>query len=179
MSHVPKDSFSPNNVYQQEPGTSTAPAFNTAPSHYKTQSQSQLGVDEFGYGRQDIKMPMTEAGGRSNNYAANDPYASSKPTERPGSRRPGTAGSQNQNRYTVTNLHEDDEAALVAIGNTTQAPITSPPANSGSPQNAWLSAEEEKKRLYENATANVARVQGSVVSQSPTPQAQTPVRLSL
>ena len=170
MSHVPKAS---NSAYQ-EPTANTTPIFNTAPSHYK----SSVGVDEFGYGRQDIKVPLTEAGGRSNNYVPSDPPTASKPTERPGagSRRPETTGSQN--RYTVTNLHEDDEAALAAIGNAAPVAIASPPANGRSPQSTWLSAEEEKKRLYESATANVARVQGSVMSQSSMPQAQMAVRFS-
>lgn len=185
MSHAPKDSIASNSAFQPqqpEPAANTPPVFNTAPSHYKSPSQSQpVGVDEFGYGRQDIKVPLTEAGGRSSNYISNEPHTPNKPAERPGTgnRRPGTANSQNQNRFTVTNLHEDDDAALAAIGNGVPAPVASPSTNGRNPQSAWLSAEEEKRKLYESATANVARVQGSVARQSPPPQSQTPVRFSL
>ena len=74
--------------------------------------------------------------------------------------RPSTAGrrANSSNRFTITNIGEDDDDLYDA----SPQPPTTP-----SPRAPWLSAEEEKKRLYEEANAKVARVQGTSALQSP------------
>ena len=75
-------------------------------------------------------------------------------------RRPGSAGGGG-NRFTVTNLQPHD------IPQSTPTPSRQRSANatgsgpsSGNAQQQWASAEEEKLRLYEQARAQVVKVQG-------------------
>ena len=74
-------------------------------------------------------------------------------------RRPDSAGGGN--RFTVTNLQPHD------IPQSTPTPSRQRSANatgsgpsSGSAQQQWATAEEEKLRLYEQARAQVVKVQG-------------------
>lgn len=112
-------------------------------------SKAQLaGFDDFGYKGSD-NFSSSTLPARTNTLPydefANRPV---EPRLAAGGRRPETANSVT-GRFTVTNIGEMDE---------TEA---SPPATLRTP---WLPAEEEKKRLYERATAEVVRVQGAGAS---------------
>lgn len=169
---APANGFSPNSYQVAErisehPDTDFGPSmnspvvFNTAPSDIK----SRPPLDEFGFGRPDIHAPATMAA-RTSSYTPDDPYANRPVESRPGTgRRPGTANSATK-RFTVTNIGEDDpEPDLHGNG-------LHSGGSSGSP---WVSAEEEKRRLWEKATADVARVQGAAARHTP-PLSHTPVR---
>ncbi|KAH9930769.1 uncharacterized protein B0H18DRAFT_1116880 [Fomitopsis serialis] len=86
------------------------------------------------------------------------------------------AGSQ---RFTVTNLNEAELAehraaerasASRAQGSTAAAERPSTASSQNTTRSRWLTAEEEKRRLYERAVANVERVQGV-----PVPRPLSPV----
>lgn len=131
--------------------------YNTAPGGFTKPTS-----DDFGYGRQDVHIPATIAG------RANTSNTDTIPAElRPGVRQSGV--TNNQNRFTVTNIvdseHELNEVAS-SLASAAARPVRS----------QWLPAEEEKRRLYEKATAEVARVQGTSARLS-TPLNQSPVCL--
>ncbi|KAF8838756.1 hypothetical protein BDN67DRAFT_971075 [Paxillus ammoniavirescens] len=66
-----------------------------------------------------------------------------------------------QNRFTITNISEKDAEE----GLNPQVPMaarpTTPPS-AGRSERQWLSAEDEKKQLYDSAVAKVQKVQGAV-----------------
>jgi hypothetical protein len=132
--------------------TATSPgSFNTTNGTINKGYQRGPGPDEFGYGRPDVKAAAT-APARSNTYYQEDsvsPTSESRPST-------GRRGTSN-NRFTITNLGEDEHELHAA---SSQAP---PLPAAQLPRAEWLSAEAEKKRLYEEASAKVARVQGSDV----------------
>ncbi|THH31104.1 hypothetical protein EUX98_g3066 [Antrodiella citrinella] len=95
------------------------------------------------------------------------------------------AGTSAANRLTVTNFADDmpeeaaSQAAAVAAAaaqrshqrqtsSTTRQNTLQGGQGSSSRSNAWLPAEEEKRRLYERAVADVERVQGGLGSPPPT-----------
>ncbi|KAG2063406.1 hypothetical protein BDR04DRAFT_1111421 [Suillus decipiens] len=87
-----------------------------------------------------------------------------RPVGGSGRRRRGSAvAAGTQNRLTITNISDRDaelrEAVEQAQIATRQQPTTPPMRG----QRSWLSAEEEKKKLYESARAKVEQVQGSAV----------------
>jgi hypothetical protein len=136
--------------------------FNTAPSTYP--KGSQPGADEFGYGVSEAKVaadvkPVATVNSRTNAAYADE--TSSQPSEsRPSVTRRTTSSSGP--RFTITNIGEEDHELHVTPKHTNRA--------------AWLSAEEEKKKLYEEANAKVAQVQGGATRESP-PIDQAPVCL--
>jgi hypothetical protein len=127
--------------------------FNTASSSTKTY---QTGLDEFGYGRPDVATPPSRASTLYPDESASQPTELRAATGR-------RANSYSQSRFTITNISEDDDHDLRVIG------ASSPSAS----RSQWLTAEEEKKRLYEEANAKVARVQGAAARKSPPPPIDT------
>ncbi|KAF7964782.1 hypothetical protein HWV62_3002 [Athelia sp. TMB] len=127
-------------------------------SHYggtmppmSSKAREAAGLDEFGYkGSKDFTSANT-APTRVQQPPPQDEFANRPVEPRPAvaGRRPGTANSAT-GRFTVTNLDEKDH----------HRNESSPPATARN----WLPAEEEKKRLYEQARAEVARVQGDAAS---------------
>lgn len=111
------------------------------------------GQDEFGYKNpSDLPSAANTAPTRTPQQQMDD-FVNRPVEPRPIAvgRRPNSATA----RFTVTNIDEKDHRDSAAT----------PPAAARN----WLPAEEEKKRLYERARADVARVQGD---------AAHPVRLS-
>ena len=127
-------------------------------SHYggtmppmSSKAREAAGLDEFGYkGSKDFTSANT-APTRVQQPPPQDDFANRPVEPRPtvGGRRPGT-GNSATGRFTVTNLDEKDH----------HRNESSPPATARN----WLPAEEEKKRLYDQARAEVARVQGDAAS---------------
>lgn len=90
-----------------------------------------------------------------------------------------------ERRLTVTNLNEAEAAEQAAAANASRAQANSGsaapsatrrpavPASQGASRTRWTTAEEEKRRLYETAVANVERVQGV-----PVPRPLSPVEVS-
>jgi hypothetical protein len=79
-------------------------------------------------------------------------------------RRRGSATAVTQSRLTITNISDRDAEVREAVEQAQtiarqQQPTTPPMRN----QRSWLSAEEEKRKLYESARAKVEQVQGSAV----------------
>lgn len=81
-----------------------------------------------------------------------------------GRRRRGSAAAGTQNRLTITNISDRDAEVREAVE---QAQLAARQQQSTTPsirgQRSWLSAEEEKRKLYESARAKVEQVQGSAV----------------
>ncbi|KAG1865224.1 hypothetical protein C8R48DRAFT_772922 [Suillus tomentosus] len=81
-----------------------------------------------------------------------------------GRRRRGSAAAGTQNRLTITNISDRDAEVREAVE---QAQLAARQQQSTTPsirgQPSWLSAEEEKRKLYESARAKVEQVQGSAV----------------
>lgn len=151
----------------------------------------QGGLDEFGYGKPEIKSSSSAtAPVRRPSARTQDDTSSLHSEMRPSTARRGT----NNGRFTITNIGEDDdelnahEISLLSTANSQLSNSPPPPSNSQSPPStpqtvlttaqspingqsprAWLTAEEEKKRLYDEANAKVARVQGTSALQSPPP----------
>jgi hypothetical protein len=79
-------------------------------------------------------------------------------------RRGSAAAGGSQNRLTITNISDRDAEVREAVE---QEQLAARLAQQTTPltkaQRSWISAEEEKKKLYENAKAKVERVQGSAV----------------
>lgn len=144
----------------QGPGLSDRNSFVPGPLQFNTVSSStktyQAGLDEFGYGRPDVTTPPSRASTLYPDESASQPAELRAAT---GLR----ANTSPQSRFTITNISEDDDHELHAIG------ASSTSAN----RSQWLTAEEEKKRLYEEANAKVARVQGAAARKSPPPPIDT------
>lgn len=76
-------------------------------------------------------------------------------------RRGSAAAGGTQNRLTITNITDGDADVREAVEQAARsAQPTTPPSRS---QRSWLTAEEEKKKLYDSAKAKVEKVQGSAV----------------
>jgi hypothetical protein len=87
-----------------------------------------------------------------------------RPVGGSGRRRRGSATAGTQNRLTITNISDRDAEVREAVEQAQiaarQQQPTTPPMRG---QRSWLSAEDEKKKLYESARAKVEQVQGSAV----------------
>ncbi|OBZ65681.1 hypothetical protein A0H81_14312 [Grifola frondosa] len=99
-------------------------------------------------------------------HSSND--NSSVPVARPRS----TSARQNAvGRLTVANFVEDeiaehpelDLARQASLGATPTPPRSTPPPRQMPQTSRWMTAEEEKKRLYETAVANVERIQSAAM----------------
>ena len=127
-------------------------------------SRVQGTIDHPGYG-----LPQPSMGSiKENGVSSTRPVATAR-------RRRGSAtAAATQNRLTITNISDLDAEVREAVEQeqlaTRLAQPTTPPPKS---QRPWLSAEDEKKRLYETARAKVEKVQGSAVM---TPQTGEAVR---
>ncbi|KIK39851.1 hypothetical protein CY34DRAFT_25074 [Suillus luteus UH-Slu-Lm8-n1] len=103
-----------------------------------------------------------------------------RPVGGSGRRRRGSATAVTQSRLTITNISDRDAEVREAVeqAQTTarqQQPTTPPMRN----QRSWLTAEEEKRKLYESARAKVEQVQGSAVmapQSSEAPKSSTSLR---
>lgn len=107
-----------------------------------------IASDEMGF----IARPSSEGDERP------QPEANGTPPRRRS--RTGTVPASN--RFTITNMTDnefpDDGPHVNAPGSTPPIPRTQSPAR----QNQWLTAEEEKARLYQEAKEKVERVQGGL-----------------
>ncbi|EMD38159.1 hypothetical protein CERSUDRAFT_113311 [Gelatoporia subvermispora B] len=169
------------------PASRAAGQYSTAP--VRSASVVQSPVDEFGVTQRGEISRGTSIEQRSQDghpFAQTSSYAAQtigttpvgngminvvSPRPRSSTNRAAGGG----NRLTVANyddkeLAEHPETARILSRNASSSvtPRT-PPANA---QSKWISAEEEKKRLYERAVANVERVQGIERSRSPTEYSQ-------
>lgn len=139
--------------------------YNTAPNAQRGAYSNGPGrVDEFGYsgaataGYGRPPQSAQTVGSRPNGQAA-----IGRPID---PRRPGSMAA-NQ-RFTVTNFDEmdlprDDDSEGHGQGSSS-VQARAPPSPPKQQNQQWLSAEEEKRRLYESARAKVERVQGGVLS---------------
>lgn len=79
-------------------------------------------------------------------------------------RRGSATAAGTQNRLTITNISDRDAEVREAVEQAQiaarQQQPTTPPMRG---QRSWLSAEDEKRKLYESARAKVEQVQGSAV----------------
>ena len=161
--------------------------FNTAPAQPANGYIANGGfkADELGYGIGG-GTPKTVSGGTlptttvPSRYV--DPRAGGSGSGRPGSnsgRRPGSAGARpsssgGRNRLLVANMGDDILEESPAIHKPDSPPKPpSPPLSPPQQRQRWLSAEEEKKRLYESAVARVEQVQG--IQSIPPPEPSPPL----
>lgn len=113
-------------------------------------------IDHPGYGSS-AQIPMGSI--------QEDSALAVRPVGGSGRRRRGSAAaSGTQNRLTITNISDRDAEVREAVEQAQMAARqqhpTTPPMRG---QRSWLSAEEEKRKLYESARAKVEQVQGSAV----------------
>lgn len=172
----------------EEPQDKTS-QFNTAPTPVTNgYPNGGFKADEFGYGVGSA-TPNTVSGGTlpSSNVPSRyvDPRAGGSGSGRPGSnggRRPGSSGTRpgssggRTNRLLVANMDDEiPEESPVNPKPTSPPKAPSPPLFSQ--QQRWLTAEEEKRRLYESAVARVEQVQGiqSIPPPEPSPPLHQPV----
>ncbi|KAG0707826.1 hypothetical protein DFH29DRAFT_599883 [Suillus ampliporus] len=157
--------------------------YNTAPNAQNGDNQrDDLEVDELGALKShQSRVPGTVdhpgyglSAQNSMGSIQEDGAANVRPVGGSGRRRRGSAvAAGTQNRLTITNISDRDaevrEAVEQAQMAARQQQPTTPPMRG---QRAWLSAEEEKRKLYESAKAKVEKVQGSAAT---TPQrSETP-----
>lgn len=171
MQHAVQPNGAPPSGYQPQ-SPNRAPEFPsmppTSPGQFSTAPSLpskgyQTGPDEFGYGRPEVNGAAT-APTRTGVL----PSPQEEPASPPSHLRPSAGRrTNNNNRFTITNLGDEDEPPH-ASGASQPSPTHSVP------RKQWLTAEEEKKRLYEEANAKVAIVQGSVALHSP-PADESPV----
>jgi len=159
-----------------------ASQFNTAPIQPANGYIANGGfkVDEFGHGIGN-NTPNTVSGGTlpasttPSRYV--DPRTGGSGNRRPGSNggRPGSSGNRpgssgGRNRLLVANMDDDiPEESPINPKQTSPPKPPSPPQQ----QQRWLTAEEEKRRLYDSAVARVEQVQG--VQSIPPPEPSPPL----
>ncbi|KAF8912235.1 hypothetical protein CPB84DRAFT_1841909 [Gymnopilus junonius] len=152
----------------QHTRNNSATAYNTMPANLSSAPRaddptSRLGgllVDEFGTNRPAITTaPSLTATATTSGSAAlsNAPsLTATTSSTATGRNRPGSSGGGN--RFTVKNATPQEEA--IARQRTPQPTGSSSSGAASVAQKQWLSAEDEK-RLYEQARAQVAKVQAS------------------
>lgn len=117
------------------------------------------------------KRPGSAGGGRPGSSTTR-PGSS---TTRPGSSgaRPGSSGGRN--RLLVANMGDDipEESPINPKPTTPPTPPLPPQFSPHQQQQRWLTAEEEKRRLYESAVARVEQVQG--IQSIPPPEPSPPL----
>lgn len=127
------------------PATAASSTYGATMPPMSNKAREAAGYDEFGY-----KNPSDLPSVSANTAPTRTPQQQMDDfVNRPAEPRPVVAGrrpNSSTGRFTIANLDEKDHRDRGA----------SPPATA----RIWLPAEEEKKRLYERATADVARVQG-------------------
>ncbi|KII88269.1 hypothetical protein PLICRDRAFT_618065 [Plicaturopsis crispa FD-325 SS-3] len=168
----------PSDMYSIPESAAPPRPYNTAPNAQRGAYTNGPGrVDEFGYsgaaaaGYGRPPQSAQTVGSRPNGQAA-----IGRPID---PRRPGSMAA-NQ-RFTVTNFDEmdlprDDDSEGHGQGSSS-VQARAPPSPPKQQNQQWLSAEEEKRRLYESARAKVERVQGGVLSdRSDSPPATTSPR---
>lgn len=133
------------------PSQPLEPTANAVGRPYNTlATQGQNGyASEFGYNR-----PVSSANEESTSSST------------PNARVPPSAAFTGQRRLTVTNMNEADlNGSMDSLVD--RGPRPSPPAPAPVPKPApqqWLTAEQEKQRLYEQARRQAELVQGAVVT---------------
>lgn len=147
----------------------SATAFNTMPANVSSaqnDSTSRSGgllVDEFGTNRPAItttpSLTATTTTTGSNALSTTPSLTATTSTTTTARTRPGSSGGGN--RFQVKNATPQEEAA--ARQRTPQPTGSSSSGAAPAAAKQWLSAEEEK-RLYEQARAKVAQVQGPAAS---------------
>jgi hypothetical protein len=147
----------------------SATSLTTAPNGYPR-------PDEFGYARPPRAPAAVDTAGysprpqpghkSSNSWNSVGTDESTRPAN--ARRRSGGGPSNPSNRFTITNVNEEEipkESEPSASGAAAPAATAASPAPAA--RNLWPTAEDEKKRLYEQARAKVERVQGTVASPTP------------
>lgn len=141
-------------------------AFNTAPVNGYSSPPHTAGVDELGFnqpgGLNGIASVASRDGPPSTGYSG-----TGMPS--PDARRPrsGNSVTASTHRFTISNPNEQDLREFGRTNSYARVPAAK----------TWSTAEEEKRRLYENAVKQVERTQGRANS-PPGPQAQiTPNRV--
>jgi len=148
----------------------TSIQYNSAPSAHNGDSRE---VDELGalHSRQS-KVPGTVDhpgyGASQSNPMGSIPEngtGAARAVGGSGRRRRGSAAAGGtQNRLTITNISDRDAEVREAVEQAQLAARLAQPTTTPSrSQRSWLTAEEEKKKLYDSAKAKVEKVQGSAV----------------
>ncbi|KAF9651525.1 hypothetical protein BDM02DRAFT_3184525 [Thelephora ganbajun] len=165
--------------------------FNTAPTQPTNGYVANGGfkADEFGYGVGGSTYNTVSGGTFPKSTVPSryvDPRTGGSDGGRPGSSgggRPGSSGNRpgssgGRNRLLVANMGDDiPEESPVNLNPVSPPQPASPPPFSPQQQQRWLTAEEEKKRLYERAVARVEQVQGiqSIPPPEPSPPLHQPI----
>ena len=156
--------------------------YSTAPTSTTNGYAGFKSSDEFGFSRKTsyntISGPQigssqsTYPGQSTSNSQFPDPMKSGARPRSAGGIRPGSSGSGGVSRVantklTVANMGDDipEESPISSVRSGQRNPASAQPP--------WISAEAEKRQLYESAKAQVDRVQGGVSSpqrDSPSPQ---------
>ncbi|KAH8107088.1 hypothetical protein BXZ70DRAFT_1003970 [Cristinia sonorae] len=151
----------------------SAVRFNTAPGVMNgANSAFRSQADEFGF-QGSRTNEVLQIGGAPASSSNGRPVPSETSSGSGALPRPGTGNASAANRLTVTNFDDEEEVVVPQVntsstrGHQRQPSLTTRPSASAggaaqtpSSKPAWLTAEEEKKRLYERAVADVERVQG-------------------
>lgn len=109
-----------------------------------------VALDELGF----IARPSSEGDERQPQPQAEGSGSPPRRRSRTGSALPAS------NRFTITNMTDNEfseDSPHTNAPGSTSAPHTQPPR-----PNQWLTAEEEKAKLYQEAKARVERVQGGL-----------------
>ena len=165
-----------------------ASQFNTAPAQPTNGYIANGGfkADELGYGVGNNSFNTVSGGTFPTSTVPSryvDPRTGSTSSGRPGSSgggrpgssstRPGSSGGRN--RLLVANMGDDipEESPINPKPTSPPKPPSPPQVLPQQPHQRWLSAEEEKKRLYESAVARVEQVQG--IQSVPPPEPSPPL----
>ncbi|KDQ61292.1 hypothetical protein JAAARDRAFT_55964 [Jaapia argillacea MUCL 33604] len=167
------------------PVASPAPAPSASMSAKEREAYGDRGANGMGYDPSNSSR-MSYGVGVGGGNTGLGPATPSEPTTP--SRRPRSSGGAPTNRFTVTNMNEND---MPPISERSQQNLALPGAAGGSNvggaggsgvgggagKSKWMSAEEEKRQLYERARAQAEQVQGPVAAResSPPPPAPVPV----
>lgn len=151
--------------------TSSANAFSSLPNQSNAYAKTVPDIDEFGYGRSNSKITaatMDPAGygsrptignQHSSSRSTNQPIATSTPTA---TRTTRTGSNAAVNRFTITNAVPSDTSSISESSHKRKPSANATSSPSGSPsRGVWLTAEQEKERLYQKAKERVEKVQGS------------------
>jgi len=183
--------YNPNTTEERQ---DKKPQFNTAPTQPANGYIANGGfkADELGYGVGSNAFNTVSGGTLPTSTIPSryvDPRTGGSGNGRPGSSgtgRPGSSGggrpgsssnrpgsSGGRNRLLVANMGDDIPEESPVNPMPTPKPASPPQNMPQQQQQRWLSAEEEKKRLYESAVARVEQVQG--IQSIPPPEPSPPL----
>lgn len=177
-SHQPSQSISTLDI---SPANIPRSSTSNSQSDHRGGHNGRMKADEFGYSGSGTKG-ATYAGASRTDNAASRPGSANGPSgsgTAPIGRRPQSARSASVgNRFTIMNALPSE---IPAPETPEPMPMPTPapaPARSPSPKpvqkKGWLSAEDEKAKLYAQARAQVERVQGEGATPPPVQRVVTP-----